>query len=514
MKEWEKNINIKREKKDIKFEIPKEILKIDEKLKMAGFESYLVGGCVRDLILNKKPKDWDFTTNAKPEEILKIFERSFYDNKFGTVGVITESEDETLKVVEITTYRKEGKYSDKRHPDEIKFADKLEEDLKRRDFTINALALEIKSKIPQPEFVLIDLFNGVKDLKNKIIRAVGEPDERFNEDALRLMRAVRFAAELDFEIEEKTKEAIKKNAHLIELIAKERIRDELIKILESTHPKKGIELLEEVGLLQFIIPELRKGIGVTQNWAHIYDVWEHSLYACQAAADCNFSLEVRLAALFHDLGKPEVKKGEGPDATFYNHDIVGAKATQKILKRLKFPRKTIEKVVRLIRNHMFNSDPERLTEHGARRLWRRIANGREINDEVRAEMRDLINLRIADRMGMEKKPRPFRLRKIEALLEKVSRDPISERMLKVNGYEVMKILKITPGPKVGAILKILLAEVLEDPQKNEKDYLRKRIKELGELSDESIYELKKSAQLRINEEIEKEEEELKRKYFI
>jgi poly(A) polymerase/tRNA nucleotidyltransferase (CCA-adding enzyme) len=513
MVEQEKNMVKTREEKDIKAEIPKEILEIDEKLKKAGFESFLVGGCVRDLVLNRKPKDWDFTTNAKPEEILRIFKRGFYDNKFGTVGIVNETEDETLKVVEITPYRKEGKYTDKRHPDEIKFADKLEEDLKRRDFTINALALQIKEEIPKPKLILIDLFDGLKDLENKIIRTVGEPDERFNEDALRLMRAVRFAAELDFEIEEKTKEAIKRNAHLIELIAKERIRDELIKILESKNPKKGIELLEEVGLLQYIIPELRKGIGVTQNWAHIYDVFKHSVFACQAAADCHFSLEVRLAALFHDIAKPDVKKGEGPDATFYNHDIVGAKETEKILKRLRFPKKTIEKVVRLVKNHMFNSDPQRLTEHGARRLWRRIADGREINDEVRKEMRDLINLRIADRMGMEKKPRPFRLRAIEALLEKVSRDPISEKMLKVNGYDVMEILKIGPGIKVGAILKILLAEVLEDPKKNEENYLRKRIEELGELSDESLIELKKSAQLRIEKEIEKEEEEIRKKYF-
>jgi putative nucleotidyltransferase with HDIG domain len=254
-------------------------------------------------------------------------------------------------------------------------------------------------------------------------------------------------------------------------------------------------------------------LSVEREGKNIYDVFKHSVFACQAAADCHFSLEVRLAALFHDIAKPDVKKGEGPDATFYNHDIVGAKETEKILKRLRFPKKTIEKVVRLVKNHMFNSDPQRLTEHGARRLWRRIADGREINDEVRKEMRDLINLRIADRMGMEKKPRPFRLRAIEALLEKVSRDPISEKMLKVNGYDVMEILKIGPGIKVGAILKILLAEVLEDPKKNEENYLRKRIEELGELSDESLIELKKSAQLRIEKEIEKEEEEIRKKYF-
>jgi len=500
-----------REKKDIKAKIPREILEIDEKLKGAGFESYLVGGCVRDLILGRKPSDWDFTTDAKPEEIQKIFSESFYDNKFGTVGVLIKSDDPTLEKVEITPYRSEGKYSDKRHPDEIRFTDKLEEDLKRRDFTINALALRITN---QDKLQIIDLFNGQKDLEKKIIRAVGEANERFQEDALRLIRAVRLATELNFKIEEKTEEAIRRNAQLIEFIAKERIRDELIKILKSKNPSQGIESLEKLGLLHFIIPELRKGIGMTQNWAHIYNVWEHQLRALQAAADCKFNLEVRLAALFHDIGKPYVKKGEGLDATFYNHDIVGAETTKKILHRLKFPRKLIDKVVMLVRNHMFNSDPERLTEHGARRLWRRVAGERVIDDEVRNDMQDLINLRVADRMGMEKKPRPFRLRSIEALLEKVSRDPISEKMLAIDGNEIMEILKIKPGPKVGALLKILLAEVLESPEKNKKDYLKKRTEELGELSDQSLKELKKSAQLRIEKEVEKEEEGIKTKYFV
>ncbi|MFN7088873.1 MAG: CCA tRNA nucleotidyltransferase, partial [Candidatus Paceibacteria bacterium] len=203
--------------------LPEEIQKILRKLEAEGFEAFVVGGCVRDLLLGKKPKDWDITTNAKPEEIQRIFPDSFYENKFGTVGVKTDSEDDSLKVVEVTTYRIESKYTDKRHPDEIKFASRIDDDLKRRDFTINALAMDKTGW-------LIDLFGGQQDLKNKLIRAVGDPRERFDEDALRLMRAIRFAVELNFDIEEKTLAAIKEKAGLIEVIARERIRDELLKV--------------------------------------------------------------------------------------------------------------------------------------------------------------------------------------------------------------------------------------------------------------------------------------------
>jgi tRNA nucleotidyltransferase (CCA-adding enzyme) len=476
--------------------IPKEVNLILEKIQEKGFQAYVVGGCVRDLLMEKKPKDWDITTNAKPEAIKKIFPKSFYENKFGTVTVLTGSKDKTLTDVEITTFRKDGKYSDKRHPDEIKYAKTIEEDLSRRDFTINALALNEDNKI-------IDPFDGEIDLKKKTIRTVGKAEERFDEDALRMLRATRFACTLDFEIEAKTFKAIQKNAGWIQAISKERIRDELMKIIESQKAAEGIDLLQKTNLLKYILPELEKGVGVSQNKHHIYDIYEHSLRSLKVAAEKKFSMEIKFAALFHDIGKPETKQGEGPDSTFYNHDYVGAKFTARILQRLKFPNKFIDKVVLLVRNHMFVSDPERLTEAGARRLIARV--GKE-------NIPDLINLRIADRLGMGRpKERPYRLRTIEYMIEKVSQDPISAKMLKINGNEIMELLKIKPGPKIGAILDVLLAEVIEDPKKNDKKKLEKRVKELDK---EDLERLRELAKGKIEEKKEEEDLKIREKHWI
>jgi poly(A) polymerase/tRNA nucleotidyltransferase (CCA-adding enzyme) len=484
--------------------IPKEVNLILEKLIGKNYEAHVVGGCVRDLLLNKKPKDWDITTNAKPEEIKKIFPKSFYENKFGTVTVLTDAKDETLKEIEITTYRKDGKYSDKRHPDEIKYAKNIEEDLARRDFTVNALALDEDKKI-------IDPFLGQDDLKNEIIRTVGKAEERFDEDALRMLRAVRFARVLSaqggpasgWEIEAKTFKAIQKNAGWIQAISKERIKDELVKIMESEKAAEGIDLLQKTNLLKFILPELEKGVGVSQNKHHIYDIYEHSLRSLKVTAEKNFALEIRFAALFHDIGKPETKQGEGPDSTFYNHDYVGAKFTARILQRLKFPNKFIDKVVLLVKNHMFVSDPERLTEAGARRLVARV--GKE-------NIPDLINLRVADRLGMGRpKEKPYRLRTIEYMIEKVSQDPISAKMLKINGSEIMKLLKIEPGPKVGAILDVLLAEIIEEPKKNDKKKLEKRVKELDK---ENLEKLREMAKEKIEEKKEEEDLKIREKHWI
>ncbi len=481
---------------EINMELPREVKSTLEKLQKAGYEAYVVGGCVRDALRNTPPKDWDVTTNAKPEEIRKVFPKSFYENKFGTVTAQTGSKDKTLSEVEITTYRIDEKYSDKRHPDKIRFAKTLEEDLARRDFTVNAMALDMNKKI-------IDPFDGQKDLKKKTIRAVGNPEKRFNEDALRMLRATRFATTLDFQIEPKTLKAIQKDTPWIQAISKERIRDELIKIIESDKPSNGIELLKETKLLQYILPELKKGVGISQNKHHIYDIYEHSIRSLQAAADQGFNLDVRLAALFHDIGKPETKEGEGPDSTFYNHDYVGAKFTVGILRRLKFPKKFIEKVAILVRNHMFVSDPERITDAGVRRLIKRV--GKE-------NMADLINTRIADRLGMGvPKARPYRLRTIEYMIEKVSKDPISVKMLKIGGSEIMKILKIEPGPKIGAVLDVLLSEVIEDPKKNNKKYLESRAKEFNKAD---LEELRKMAKKKIKEKKEEEDLKIKGKYWI
>jgi len=477
--------------------IPKEIRSIIEELKKSGFEATIVGGSVRDLLLGKIPKDWDITTDAKPEEIQKIFPESFYNNKFGTVTVVDKNtEDESLKNVEITTFRVDANYSDNRHPDTVKFTPSLKEDLARRDFTVNAMALKVESrKLKVESHNVIDLFEGREDLKNKTIKAVGDPDERFNEDALRMLRAVRFSARLDFEIEKNTFEAIQKNSGLLKFVSQERIRDEFEKIILSDRAYEGVELLRISGLLSFVVPELESGIGVSQNRHHIHTIYEHcalSLKHCPSK-----KLEVRLAALFHDIAKPQTKAGAGPDSTFYNHDFVGAKFVKKILTRLKFPNKIVEKVSLLVKNHMFYYNVDEVSEAGVRRLIRRT--GKE-------NLKDLMDLRIADRLGSGvPKAKPYKLRHLEYLIEKVSKDPISAKMLKVNGQDIMKILNASPGPKVGAILKVLLSEVIEEPNKNTKKYLEKRVKELNKLSAEDI---KKSEKVI---EDKKEEEDLKDK---
>ena len=488
--------------------LPKEVKEIIATLNKVGFEAYAVGGCVRDFILEREPYDWDITTNAKPEEIQKIFKNSVYENQFGTVAIKISNEDEKLsakggsasggKIIEITTYRVEEKYTDKRHPDIVKFTNKIEDDLSRRDFTINAIAYDGKK--------FIDPFDGQKDIKNKIIRAVGEPYKRFNEDALRLMRATRFAAQLNFAIEEETAKAIREKSNDIVAISKERIRDELTKIIMTKNAKTGIEMLHGFGLLRHIMPELEEGINVGQNKHHIYTVWEHNLLSLDWAVNHNYKLENRIASLLHDVGKPKTKKGEGPDATFYNHEVIGAKTTAKILERLKFPKKFIEKVVLLVRYHLFYYNVEEVTESSVRRLVKNV--GPE-------NMDDLLEIRIADRKGSGvPKAEPYKLRHLRAIIEKVSHDPISVKMLKINGDDLMKILKIEPGPKIGYILNILLDEILDDPQKNKKEYLTSQILKLDKKPLKKLEKMYQMAQAKTQEVVEEEFRSIKKKYYV
>jgi tRNA nucleotidyltransferase (CCA-adding enzyme) len=479
----------------MKIKLSTEIKNILNKLDQAGFKAYVVGGCLRDILIGRQPQDWDISTQAKPKEIQKIFPDSFYQNKFGTVTVKTESQESTLREIEITTFRTEQKYTDKRHPDKIGFTKDLKEDLARRDFTINAMVLDKKGEI-------IDLYDGQKDLKEKIIRAVGQPAERFNEDALRMLRAIRLAIELNFKIEPKTLKAIQKNAGWLQAIAKERIRDELIRIVMSDQPERGIELLRKAGLLKYIVPELEKGVGVSQNRHHIYTIYQHLILSLKFAARKKYGLEIRLAALFHDIAKPQTKEGEGPKATFYNHDVLGAKFAVNILDRLKFPNKLIEKVALLIRNHMFVYDVEEVTEAGVRRLLRRVGL---------KNIDDLIKLRVADRLGSGcPKAVPYKLRHLQYVIEKVSQDPISAKMLKVNGHDLIKLLKIEPGPRLGLLIEALLAEVLEDPKLNRKPKLLKRAGEINKLSDQEL----KNKTKKVKEKKEEVDLEMKGKYWV
>jgi len=489
-------------------EIPEIIKNILKKFEEAGFEAYIVGGCVRDFLINKKPKDWDITTNAKPEQIQKLFPKNFYENAFGTVSIITDSNDLTLKIVEVTPFRLEGKYTDKRHPDEIKFADNIEDDLKRRDFTINAIALKIKNG----KQIIVDPFDGKKDLKKKVLRAVGNADERFQEDALRILRAIRFAVRLDFQIEEKTSKALEKNSYLLKQIAKERIRDEFEKIIMSENAAKGIYLLHELGLLNYIMPELENCVGVSQNKHHAYPVFDHLVKTLEYAANEHFDLETRLAALLHDVGKPQTKTGEGPESHFYGHDAVSVKLAVNILKRLKFPKETIDIVAALIKSHMFryNTNPhlgDVTTDSAVRRIIRNVGK-----DNIWR----LINLRLADRYGQGnvKKIEKFDLRHIKARVEILLKEPLSVKDLKINGNDIIGMLKIKPGPKIGWLLSALLQEILDDPKKNEKSYLLEELKRLDKLSDNELKSLADESKKNVNLYNEQAEMEIKEKYFV
>ena len=485
-------------------DIPKEVKSILEKLNENGFKAHIVGGCVRDFLRNESPRDWDIATSAKPEQIQKLFPKSFYKNKFFTVTVQTDNKNPELKEIEITTYRLETKYTDKRHPEQVKFAETIEEDLARRDFTVNAIAIELEKKKTKTT----DPFNGQKDLKSKTIKAVGEAEKRFSEDALRMMRAVRFSTVLgkNWKIEKNTNQAIKKNAVWLQAISKERIRDELIKIIMNENAADGIELLRKLGLLKYIIPELEEGYKVAQNKHHIYDCYEHYIRSLDYAAKKGFGKHVRLASLFHDIGKPKTKRGKGENATFYNHEIVGAKMTIQILNRLKFSKKDVEKIAKLVRYHLFYYTPEEVGESSVRRLVRQV--GPE-------NMEELLQVRMADRIGSGvPKAEPYKLRHLKYVIEKVAQDPISVKMLKISGNDIMEILKIKPGPKVGQILDILLGYTLEDPKKNNKEFLENEIKKLAKLNEKELLSLCQKARKGRQKIETKKDEMTKKKYWV
>ena len=467
-------------------EIDKQVQQNLERIAKAGFEVAIVGGAVRDILWKKEVSDWDLTTNARPEDILKIFPDGFYNNKFGTVGVPVDGK----KVVEITTYRKEYGYSDKRHPDKIVWGKTLEEDLARRDFTINSIALKYsprRSRSTTPprwpastrgvpngllgggsSFEMVDPYDGQSDLKNKLIRAVGDPDQRFREDALRLLRAVRFATTLGFEIDEKTKTAIAKNAKLLSRISGERIRDELFKILVSKNATEGILLAKESRILKEILPEVDVCFEIEQKSPkrhHIFDVGTHcamSLKYCPSQ-----DIITRLSTLLHDIGKVKVAKvtKEGI-RTFYNHEVIGARMARDIANRLHISKQERERLFKLVRWHQFSVN-ENQTDSALRRFIRNI--GVE-------NIENMMDLRVGDRLGGGlQQPESWRLKLFRQRLKEVSKKPFTVADLKVNGHDVMKILGITPGPKVGEVLNKLFEEVLEDSKKNDREYLLERI---------------------------------------
>ena len=484
--------------------IPEEIGRIGAALNVGGFEAHLVGGCVRDFLLGREPKDWDIATDALPEDAQKLFPDSVYENKFGTVGIKTGSENPLYAVVEVTTYRTEGAYRDMRHPDNVAFVKTIEEDLARRDFTVNAMAIAIGEKMTAKD--VVDPFGGLADLKKKIIRAVGEPDARFTEDALRLMRAVRFAAQLGFVIEEKTMDAVTRHAGLIKTVAKERVRDELVKIIESDGAGLGIRMLTDTGLMRHVLPEVLDGVDCGQNKHHIYTVYEHNVRALEYTAKQGYSFEVRLGSLLHDVGKPATKRGDGHDSTFYNHEVVGAKMACIMLDRLHFPKKTVEKIAHLVRWHLFYYNVGEVTESGVRRFVRKV--GPE-------HIEDLLKVREADRIGSGvPKAVPYKLRHLMFMIEKVAKDAIDTRMLALDGTDVMRLGGLAPSPKVGWILAVLLEEVLDDPARNAESALAARIKELNALADTELKALAARAKDKKEEFERGAEEEIKEKFHV
>lgn len=480
--------------------IPDYVLQTTKALSGSGYEAYIVGGCVRDFLMKKVPTDWDIATNARPEEILKVFPQAKYKNVFGTVLLpIRDKADSEAKphtILEITTYRSESNYSDSRHPDEVVFETSLAKDLSRRDFTINALAID-----PQNPEEVIDLYKGKKDIKLKIVRAIGEPVDRFKEDALRMLRAVRFCAQLGFSLEPKTQRGVLRMAGSIKFVSNERIRDELIKILASDDPASGIELLRECKLLQYILPELLLGLKVQQDRHHIYPVYKHNLLALKYCPNPDW--QVRLAALLHDIGKPKTRKIIDNIATFYNHEYVGAKMVDKIMRRLKFSNEDRERVVNLVKNHMFYYNVGEVSAASVRRLVAKV--GKE-------NLSDLIDLRVADRLGSgTPKAMPYKLRHLQYMMEKVQHDPVSVKMLKIDGNDLMTELKVKPGPKIGAILDVLLAEVIEDPEINKQDTL---IKRADELRGDNLSQLRSKARELISDKREEEDKNIKKQFKV
>lgn len=437
--------------------LPTDVQQVLTQLQTAGYEAYVVGGCLRDLLLSIEPKDWDVTTNALPEQIQSVFPRSLYLNEFGTVTVRSGTME-----VEVTTYRADGTYSDHRHPDQVKFGVSLKEDLARRDFTINALAYDGNE--------LLDQWSGQADLSTACIRAVGDATIRFQEDALRMLRAIRFAAQLRFNIESATYDAIVAQHQLIQHVSAERIRDELIKMLNTEDPYKAFWLLHTTGLLQHIIPELEAGVGVQQNLHHIYTVFAHNIFAMQFCPSDDW--RVLFAALLHDVGKPQVKQGEGTHSTFHQHEHVGAKLTRQIMKRLAFSNDDTNKVVHLVKHHMFYYNIGEITDAGVRRLVRRV--GIE-------HIQDLMAVRIADRMGSGVyKDKPYKLIELENRIEYVQKDPISTSMLAYDGNQAMQQFGWKPGAKIGVLLHRLLDEVMDDPKRNTTEYLTERARQLAQ----------------------------------
>lgn len=434
----------------VRIQLPRKAEDIIEKIQAAGYEAYAVGGCIRDSILGKEPDDWDITTSAKPEEVKMLFDRTIDTGiQHGTVTVMIGKEG-----FEITTYRIDGKYEDSRHPKDVTFTSNLKEDLRRRDFTINAMAYNSKDR-------LIDLYEGVQDMKQGLIRCVGDAEERFTEDALRMMRAVRFSAQLGYAIEENTKKAIRKLAPTIQNISAERIRTELVKLMTSAHPD-FFRIAYETGITAQVFPEFDICMETEQNNPHhCYSVGEHILHTLSYVENDKV---LRLAMLFHDIGKPRTLTIDEEGITHnHGHAAVGEELTVRILKRLKFDNDTIDKVKKLVRYH------DRKIETNAKSIRRAVS---DIGEDI---FPLLFSVKYADIMAQSEYQRDEKLSELETLKSIYGRiieekNCLSLKDLAVTGGDLIAA-GMKPGREIGTALHKLLEVVLEEPEHNQKEYL-------------------------------------------
>ncbi|MGE4583394.1 MAG: CCA tRNA nucleotidyltransferase [Sphaerochaeta sp.] len=434
------------------FPIPPVIKRFAKQFKASGFSLYIVGGAVRDHLLGLENEDYDFTTDALPEQVIGLFHHVIPTGiEHGTVTVHFEHQS-----FEVTTFRSEGDYRDGRHPDSVTFIRSLEEDLKRRDFTINAFAADCESGI------IIDQHEGLQDLKHRVIRAIGDASQRFSEDGLRILRACRIAGKLDFSIEANTLDAMQAKREGLRMVSSERIRDELFKLVLSDHPSKGLYYLKTCRLLPIVLPELAAGEGIEQKGMHHQDVLDHGIAVCQASVALTGRLEVRLAALLHDIGKSEVVSYHAQRNTFYQHDVVGENLTKTVLKRLKASNEQIQQVSHLVRHHMF-AYQSNWTDSAVRRFITTVGK-----DEIGA----LFVLRMADQIAIHGKADIRLLEELEGRIRTIieQQDALSIKDLAINGNDLIG-LGIPKGTRIGATLSYLLETVLDDPRQNERQQL-------------------------------------------
>ncbi|NBK20560.1 MAG: HD domain-containing protein [Spirochaetia bacterium] len=433
------------------FPVSSSILRFSSRFTAGGYSLYIVGGAIRDFLLGLENDDYDFTTDAQPHEVKALFGHVIPTGiEHGTVTVIFEQQ-----MFEVTTFRSEGTYLDGRHPSSVTFIRGLEEDLKRRDFTINAFAADCTTG------AIIDLNGGFDDLKRKTIRAIGIPKKRFEEDALRIFRACRIASKLNFSIEEQTLEAMKSEKENLKNVSSERIREELFKLVSSDHPTVGLQYMHQCSILSTLFPSLAKGDGIEQGGMHHQDILQHNIASCQAAADRAFPLSVRLAALFHDMGKSEViREGVGKN-TFYSHESVSAKQAKAIMQYLKASNDQIRVVTHLVREHMFNYQSE----------WTDSAVRRFINRVGLEDIPLLFQLRIADQTAIHGKPDTSLMDELQQRINAIlaAKDALSIKDLAIGGNDLIKMgLR---GKSIGTTLSYLLETVLDDPKQNNAEQL-------------------------------------------